>query len=161
MKRIPPTPAQVHRGKKKVYSLNESWIESHAAYVHILRSVVPFFLRRQSLCSSSSMLWLRWSLWEGSCAWWPGCCNSGWGPRWRSGRRRPPCCPLCGSAGWLWSWRAWRCCLCLLTSGHSGTGSGNTCRTETEREGDWRINWRSKDFHFFTPSQPDDPDEAL
>lgn len=73
--------------------------------------------------------WLPW--W--TCPWWTGCwrCSTVWGHRGTDGRRRPPCCYRPGgSAGSPWSLRPWRCCRCRVTSGYSGTESGNTCRTE-------------------------------
>lgn len=70
---------------------------------------------------------------QGPCAWWPGCCSTGWEVRWRSGRCRPPCCcGLCGSDGLPWSWRVRRCCRAPLPSYGSETEPGNTCRTEED-----------------------------
>lgn len=91
-----------------------------------------------------------WPRWGGElCASWLGCCSTGWEHQWRSGRCRPLCCcGLYGSAGLPWSWRALRCCHSPLTSDHSETESGNTCRTEKKMEGKimdcatYQLKWR-------------------
>lgn len=131
-----PTCTSTSSHIKYIYFLNGSWFSPRFAVVDFASSPA---LRFQSLFGFSSFR-LRWCFWAGLCGWWPGCWNTGCEHRWTSGRCRPLCCcRLCGSAELLWSWRASRCCRCPLTSGHSETESGNTCRTEKdmERKGMW------------------------
>ena len=119
---------------KHIYFLDASCFSPHSTVVDIVEcccQAEPLLFHHDCFLSGR-VEDIRLRLWPqvGSCAWWPGCCSTGWEHQLRFGRCRPPCCcRLCGSAGSLWSWRAWRCFRCLLTSDRSETGWGNICRT--------------------------------